>query len=114
MVAEGRRLGASVGCLKCHSVDGSAHIGPTWLDLYRRTSLLEGGGAVLADDAYLTESMMDPRAKQVAGFALTMPSYAGRLASPEVAAIVEYIKSLRTRVVPAPVLGPVYDRTGER
>jgi cytochrome c oxidase subunit II len=114
MVAEGRRLAAGAGCLKCHSVDGSAHIGPTWLDLYRRTTLLEGGGSVLADEAYLTESMMDPRVKQVAGFALTMPSYAGQLASPEVAAIVEYIKSLRTRVVPAPVLGPVYDRTGER
>jgi cytochrome c oxidase subunit 2 len=113
MVAEGRRLAASAGCLKCHSVDGSAHIGPTWLDLYRRTTRLEDGTTVLADEAYLTESMMDPRAKQVAGFALTMPSYAGKLASPDAAAIVEYIKSLRTSVVPAPVPGPVYVQSSD-
>ena len=37
------------------------HIGPTWLDLYRRRETLESGEAVVADEAYLTESMMDPR-----------------------------------------------------
>ncbi len=74
MVAEGSRLSATKGCLKCHSVDGSAHIGPTWLDLYRRTVHLANGATVVADEAYLTESMMDPRAKQVAGFDLVMPS----------------------------------------
>lgn len=113
MVAEGRRLAASEGCLKCHSVDGSAHIGPTWLDLYRRTERLEDGTTLVADEAYLTESMMDPRAKQVAGFKLTMPSYAGKLGAPETAALVEYIKSLRTHVVPAPVEGPAYGQVGD-
>ena len=114
MVAEGRRLAAEQGCLKCHSVDGSTHLGPTWLDLYRRTSRLADGTTVLADEAYLTESMMDPRARQVAGFPLTMPSYAGKLGAPETAAILEYIKSLRTRVVPAPVEEPVDAGTGDQ
>lgn len=114
MVAEGRLLAASEGCLKCHSIDGSPHIGPTWLDLYRRISPLADGTTVLADEAYLTESIMDPRAKQVAGYPLSMPSYLGRLDSPETAAIVEYIKSLRTSVVPAPAEGPVYGRTEGR
>jgi cytochrome c oxidase subunit 2 len=114
MVAVGRRLAASEGCLKCHSVDGSAHIGPTWLDLYRRRENLADGTTVLADEGYLTESMMDPRAKQVAGFALTMPVYAGKLGAGETAALVEYIKSLRTSVVPAPVEGPVYAPAGDR
>jgi len=112
MVALGRRLAESEGCLKCHSVDGSPHIGPTWLDLYRRTTTLADGTTVLADEAYLTESMMDPRAKQVRGFPLTMPSYAGKLGAPETAALVEYIKSLRASVVPAPAGGPVYEQTG--
>ena len=114
MVAEGRHLSATKGCFKCHSVDGSAHIGPTWLDLYRRTVHLSNGVTVVADEAYLTESMMDPRAKQVAGFDLVMPSSLGNLESSETAAIVEYIKSLRTGVVPAPVEVPVYAPTGDR
>jgi cytochrome c oxidase subunit II len=114
MVTEGRRLAITQGCLKCHSIDGSAHIGPTWLDLYRRTEHLANGATIVADEAYLTESMMDPRAKQVAGFDLVMPSSLGKLESSETAAIVEYIKSLRTGVVPAPVEVPVYAPTGDR
>jgi cytochrome c oxidase subunit 2 len=113
MVVVGRRLAESQGCLKCHSVDGSPHIGPTFRDLYRRTVNLADGTTVVADEAYLTESMMDPRAKQVAGFALTMPPFAGKLGAGETAALVEYIKSLRTSVVPPPVEGPVYAPTAE-
>jgi cytochrome c oxidase subunit 2 len=40
--------------------------------------------------------MMDPKAKQVHGFQLVMPANRGRLEGPESAAIVEYIKSLRS------------------
>ena len=42
---------------------------------------LEGGETVVADEAYLTESMMDPRAKVVEGFKPVMPTYQGRLAA---------------------------------
>ena len=45
---------------------------------------------------YLTESMMDPRAKIVAGFEPVMPSFEGRLSAGETAAIVEYIRSLKS------------------
>ena len=40
-----------------------------------------------------------------------MPTYQGKLAAPEVAAIVEFIKSLRTRRsrTAEPPKGPVYD-----
>jgi cytochrome c oxidase subunit 2 len=86
-------------------VDGTNHIGPTWLDLYRRRELLTTGQTVEADEAYLTESMMDPRAKVVAGFDPVMPSFRGQLSPSEVAALVEYIKSLRTDrvVLPRPL-----------
>ena len=39
--------------------------------------------------------MMDPLAKMHAGYEPVMPSYIGLLKPPEVAALVEYIKSLR-------------------
>ncbi|BDG10524.1 cytochrome c oxidase subunit II [Anaeromyxobacter paludicola] len=107
---QGRRLAAEYGCLKCHSVDGTRHIGPTWLDLYKKTERLEGGKEVVADEGYLTESMMDPRAKIVAGYQAVMPTYQGKIPAPEIAAIVEFIKSLRTDAVRVePSKGPVYE-----
>jgi cytochrome c oxidase subunit II len=113
MIEEGRKLAESAGCFKCHSTDGSQHIGPTWLDLYMRKETLQGGQIQLADEAYITESMMDPKAKQVHGYQLVMPSYHGRLEGPESAAIVEYIKSLRSDS-PEPVRdkGPQFDIKG--
>ena len=95
MAAAGEKIAADHGCLRCHTVDGSAHIGPTWLHLYGAPVRLVGGATVTADDAYLTESMMDPAAKIVDGFAPVMPSFQGQLSGPEAGAIVEYIRSLR-------------------
>ncbi|MFL5262349.1 MAG: cytochrome c oxidase subunit II [Anaeromyxobacteraceae bacterium] len=105
----GRRLAAEYGCFKCHTVDGTRHIGPTWLDLYRKTERLQDGKSVVADESYLTESMMDPAAKLVAGYQNVMPTFQGRIPAPEIASIVEFIKTLRTDAVrPEPSKGPVY------
>jgi cytochrome c oxidase subunit 2 len=95
LVEQGRRAAAELGCLRCHTLDGTPHIGPTWAGAYGSEIPLEGGGTVRADEAYLTESMMDPTAKIHQGFQALMPSYLGRMRPPETAAIVELIKSLR-------------------
>jgi len=109
MVDQGRRIAAEQGCVKCHSTDGTRHIGPTWLDLYHRRERLTDGSTVEADEAYLTESMMDPALKVVEGFQPVMPSFQGKLAGPEVAALVEYIKSLQSDAVrTGPSEGPAY------
>jgi cytochrome c oxidase subunit II len=115
VVEEGRRVAAEQGCLKCHSVDGTRHIGPTWTDLYMRQGKLTNGKLVVADEAYLTRSMMDPGGEIVAGFQNVMPTYQGRMSPPQVAAIVEYIKSLRTPAVrPGPAEGPAYESVPRR
>ncbi len=109
-IRQGEQLVVRYGCLKCHTVDGSPHIGPTWLDLYLRREVLESGQTIIADEAYLTESMMDPRAKVVKGFNPVMPTFKGRLAGPEAAAIVEFIKSLRSEPLErARARRPVYE-----
>jgi cytochrome c oxidase subunit 2 len=110
MVQMGERLAVSAGCLKCHSVDGSAHIGPTFLDLYRRPTTFEDGTTAIADEEYITRSMMFPKEKQVKGFQLVMPSFQGRLEGPESAAIVEWIKTLRSQSPePQPSPAPIFD-----
>ena len=97
IVEYGKRVAMAQGCLKCHSVTGEPHIGPTWVDLYRRRETLENGDVVIADEAYLTDSMIDPRAKIVKGYKPVMPTYRGRLSAPDTAALVEFIKSLRSQ-----------------
>ncbi len=97
IVEYGKKIAMAQGCVKCHSLDGEPHIGPTWLDLYGKRETLDNGETVVADEAYLTDSMIDPRGKIVKGFKPVMPTYKGRLAAPEAAALVEFIKSLRTQ-----------------
>jgi len=110
LVQEGERVAAEQGCLKCHSLDGTRHIGPTWVNLYGRAEKLQTGKTVVADEAYLTKSMMDPGADIVAGYQNVMPTYQGKLAPPEAAAIIEYIKSLRTLAArPGPSEPPAYE-----
>ncbi len=110
LAEEGRRVASEQGCLKCHSVDGTRHIGPTWVDLYLRQEKLKDGKIVVADEGYLTKSMMDPAADLVAGFQNVMPTYQGKLSPPEVAAVVEFIKTLKTQAVRSgPSEGPVYE-----
>jgi cytochrome c oxidase subunit II len=94
MVQQGERLALEKGCARCHTVDGTPHLGPTWKNLYRAEVKLINGKTAIADEAYLTRSMMDPLADVVAGYAPMMPSYQGQLASGETAALVEYIKAL--------------------
>ncbi len=95
MVRQGERVAAEQGCLRCHTLDGTPHLGPTWAGLYDALVPLEGGGEVVADVAYLTESIMDPMAKIHRGYQPLMPSYLGRRGAADVAAIVELIRSLR-------------------
>ncbi|WP_437948576.1 cytochrome c oxidase subunit II [Sorangium sp. So ce296] len=117
LVRLGENIAAEEGCLRCHTPDGTPHIGPTWAGLYMSVVPLESGGAAVADDAYITESMMDPLARIHRGYQRVMPSFLGRLQPAQVAAIVEYIRSLRG-VAPEPGArtplpeGPPFLRSG--
>jgi cytochrome c oxidase subunit 2 len=95
LVDMGEAVATDRGCLRCHTTDGSPHIGPSFAGLYGRTILLDDGGEVVADEAYLTKSMMDPLEHVRAGYRPVMPSYQGLLDPAETAALLELIRSLR-------------------
>lgn len=84
----------SKGCKQCHSVDGTAHTGPTLKGIFGHEVKLRDGSSVLVDDGYIRESLENPQAKVVAGFDPVMPTYKGRLKDDEINAIIDYIKSL--------------------
>jgi cytochrome c oxidase subunit II len=105
MVRQGERAAAEHGCLRCHTLDGTPHLGPTWAGLYGATVALDGGGNVRVDEAYITESMMDPLVRVHAGYQRIMPSYLGQIRPAETSAIIELMKSLRD-VRPKPGAAP--------
>ncbi len=92
-IEAGKNLAAQ--CLACHSTDGSQMVGPTWLGLYGHEVELEDGTTVIADEAYLFESIADPNAKIVKGFpAGAMPPYGAILSDEDINNLVAYIRSL--------------------
>jgi cytochrome c oxidase subunit 2 len=94
LAEQGAKLAEIQGCLSCHSVDGSSLVGPTWLGLFGSERSLEDGSTVVADDAYLRRSILEPEAQVVAGYPKIMPAAYGLLPVEDIDAIVEYIKSL--------------------
>lgn len=90
----GGELYVKRGCNQCHSVDGSANTGPTFLNLFGEQQVLRGGESIVVDENYIRESLLDPGAKIAAGFDNVMPTYQGRLKDAEIDYLISYIKSL--------------------
>lgn len=88
----GKQLAQSKGCVACHSLDGSSGVGPSWKNLFGKTVSLSDGSSVLADEAYLKKSILDPQAQIVKGFAPIMPKL--EMSDAELAALIVYIESL--------------------
>jgi cytochrome c oxidase subunit II len=83
------------GCLQCHSLDGSAKVGPTFQGSFGTSQPMVSGENVTVDENYIRESIMEPMAKIRAGYKPVMPTYKGQLKDEEIAAIIAYIKSLK-------------------
>ncbi len=92
---QGQILTVKNGCAGCHSLDGSAMTGPTWLGLYGSDVELDNGSTVVADDAFIKQSILEPNATIVSGFPSpsVMPPYT--FTDEEVANIIAYIKTLK-------------------
>lgn len=81
-------------CAGCHSVDGSANIGPSFKGLYNRSAKFTDGSSAVSDENYIRESIIYPQRKIVAGYDPVMPTFKGQLKDNEITAIIEYIKEL--------------------
>ncbi|MCP4421145.1 MAG: cytochrome c oxidase subunit II [Chloroflexi bacterium] len=64
----GEQFYTELGCVGCHSLDGTPTAGPTWQGIYLREELLNDGSTVIADDEYIRDSIMNPDAQIVEGF----------------------------------------------
>ncbi len=90
----GAQLYKSKACITCHSLDGTALVGPSFKDDFGTMRVLTGGQSVRIDENYIRESILNPQAKVAAGYDPVMPTYQGILKDRQIDALVEYIKSL--------------------
>ncbi len=96
LAEKGKEIFKTRACIGCHSLDGSKMTGPTWKGLYGSNREFNEGPALVADDNYLRESILNSNAKVVKGYAPNqMPSYQGQLEDEEVTAVIEFIKTLK-------------------
>ncbi len=90
--AQGRDIALQKGCASCHGTAGEGRVGPPFVGLFGSTVSLQDGTTVVADEAYIVESIIEPNAKKVDGYALPMPQT--NLTDDELASIVDYIREL--------------------
>jgi cytochrome c oxidase subunit 2 len=98
-VADGEKLYEQLACSTCHLPDGKGR-GPSYYGVYGSKVRLADGTTVVADDAYIRESILQPTAKIVAGYQPVMPSFQGLVTEDQILALTAYIKSLKDQTPP--------------
>ncbi len=89
----GERIYRQQGCFACHSIDGSAASGPTFLGLAGSMRNFTDGTSAAADDNYLRTSIINPMLQIVEGYPPVMPGqYGATLSTEDIDALVAFIK----------------------
>ncbi len=94
-VALGQLMYKQFGCGACHSTDGTRGVGPSFKGVWGKNEALADGQSVKVDENYLRESILEPQAKVVAGFAPQMPSFKGQMSDKKIDGLIAYIRSLQ-------------------
>ena len=103
----GEKLFTELNCITCHRPDHAGR-GPVLQGIFGRSVQLASGDTVVADEAYVRESIVNPAARVVAGYQPVMPTYQGQVSEEQLIALVTYIESLQvpTEGAPAPAVAP--------
>ncbi len=98
---EGQKLFKKLQCSVCHSATPTGKA-PVLEGLYGSRVPLRGGGAEIADDQYIMESVRKPKRKVVDGWEAIMPAFdETQVTAEELNQLVAYIRSLRKGTTPS-------------
>ena len=109
----GEKLFTQLACNTCHLGNGTGRA-PSLNGVYGAKVLLADGTTVIADDAYIRESILQPKAKIVAGYQPVMPTFQGLVSEEQILNLTAYIKSLQTQPVPAKGAGIAPPTAGKK
>jgi cytochrome c oxidase subunit II len=96
MADAGQKLFVDLACNTCHRPDAQGR-GPVLDGLLGKTVALQSGGTVVADEAYLRESILNPSAKITNGYQPIMPTFQGLVTEEQLLQLIEYVKSLQAQ-----------------
>jgi cytochrome c oxidase subunit II len=96
LASTGEKLFQDLACITCHRSDAQGR-GPMLQGLFGKTVALQNGDTVVADEAYIRESILNPAAKITASFQPIMPAFQGLVSEEQLLALIEYVKSLATQ-----------------
>jgi cytochrome c oxidase subunit 2 len=91
--AQGAKFFQSLGCATCHRMDTQGR-GPVLTGVFGKPQQMQSGEDVIADEAYIRESIVNPTAKVVMGFQPIMPAYQGQVNEEQLLQLIAYIRSL--------------------
>ncbi|MBX5495822.1 MAG: cytochrome c oxidase subunit II [Bryobacteraceae bacterium] len=93
MAEAGEKLFQRLGCAGCHRTDAPGRC-PPMTGVFGSSVVLATGQTVIADEQYVRESILNPKAKIVAGYQPVMPSYQGQVTEDQLLSLIAYIRSL--------------------
>jgi cytochrome c oxidase subunit 2 len=93
MVEAGERQFQKLGCETCHKSTATGR-GPSLVGIYDKPVTLSNGQEIVVDSDYIRESILQPRAKIVAGYESIMPVFEGQISEQSLLQIASYVKSL--------------------
>jgi cytochrome c oxidase subunit 2 len=92
-VEAGAKLFQDLACVTCHA-EGAGARGPVLTNVFGNPVKLQDGSTVVADEAYVRESIVNPQAKIVAGFQPIMPPFQGLVTEEQLLQLIAYVRSL--------------------
>jgi cytochrome c oxidase subunit 2 len=99
LALRGRQQFLKQQCISCHTGDADSRA-PVLEGIYNQKRQMADGTTVIADEAYLRESILVPRAKIAAGYQPIMPPYQGQLSEEELLELIAYLKALKRGDIP--------------
>jgi cytochrome c oxidase subunit 2 len=105
MASQGEKLFQKYACNTCHTNDSTGR-GPALVGLYGNDVMVSDNTVVKADENYIRESILNPQARVVKGFAVPsiMPTFQGQVNEDDLMKLLAYVRSLGTQKRP---LNPV-------
>ena len=99
LASQGEGLFQKYACNTCHTNDSTGR-GPALTGVYGTDVMLNDNSIVKADDNYIRESILNPRAKVVKGFQPIMPTFQGQVNEEDLLKLLAYVKTLGTTKTP--------------
>lgn len=96
LASSGEKLFQQLACNTCHRSDGQGR-GPALEGVFGKEVQLQDGQRLTADEGYVRESIINPRAKIVAGFQPIMPTFQGQVSEEQLLQLVAYVKSIAAK-----------------